>query len=79
MADSVKEKIYKLLDSIQDEQTLVQVMEDVAFYSSKEDVVDQLNKKQLNELSEAIQEADRNEVITLGDFKKELDEWKKKS
>lgn len=79
MADSVKEKIYKLLDSIQDEQTLVQVMEDVAFYSSKEDVVDQLNKKQLNELSEAIQEADRNEVITLGDFKTELDEWKKKS
>jgi hypothetical protein len=78
MSEKVKEKIYQLLETIQDEETLITLMEDVAFYSSKQDVVDRLNEVQLKELDEAIREADNNQVITLHEFKKEIGEWKKK-
>jgi hypothetical protein len=54
MAGSVKDKIYKMLDTINDEKVLAQVMEDVAFYSSRKDAVDYLNENQLKELDEAI-------------------------
>ena len=79
MIENVKEKIHKLLDTIQDEQTLAQVMEDVVFYSSKQEVTDSLNDNQLKELSEAMKEADNHQVIGWADFKNELNEWKKKS
>jgi hypothetical protein len=78
MEETVKSKIYKLIDSINDETTLVQVMEDVTFYASKKDVVDSLTSSQLAELDEAIKEADSGETIRYDDFKKELDEWRKK-
>ena len=78
MANKVKAKIHKLLDTISDEKTLTQVMEDVAFYSSKKDVADNLSENQLKELAAAMSEADKNLVIGWSDFKIELDEWKKK-
>ena len=78
MSQEVKSKIYELLDSIQDESTLMQVMEDVTFYASKKDVADNLNPAQLVELDEAIKEADLNETISWTDFKNDLDEWRKK-
>jgi peptidyl-tRNA hydrolase len=76
MAD-VKEKIHKLLNSIEDEETLNQVMEDVMFYKSQKKVVS-LKSEQAKELQEAIKEADNNEVISWNDFKKEINEWKGK-
>jgi hypothetical protein len=78
MNDTVKDRIHKLVDTIHDEKALAQVMEDVAFYSSKEDVVDSLNANQLEELEAAMKEADKNQVVTWADFKAELVEWKKK-
>ena len=78
MANTVKDKIHKLLDTIQDEGTLIQVMEDVTFYSSKGDVTDSLSENQLKELEAAMTEADNNQVIDWHDFKNELGEWKKK-
>lgn len=78
MNDTVKDRIHKLVDTIYDERALAQVMEDVAFYSSKEDVVDSLNANQLEELEAAMKEADKNQVVTWADFKAELVEWKKK-
>jgi peptidyl-tRNA hydrolase len=76
MAD-VKEKIHKLLNSIEDEETLNQVMEDVMFYKSQKKVVS-LKSEQAKELQEAIKEADNNEVISWDDFKKEINGWKGK-
>ena len=78
MSKDVKDKINKLLDEIEDEAVLNQLMEDVAFYASKKDIVDQLSPGQLKELDKAIEEADGKETITWDDFKKEMKEWKKK-
>jgi Arc/MetJ family transcription regulator len=78
MSKTVKSKIYRLLDDIEDEAVLNQVMEDVAFYATKKDIVDQLAPGQLKELDKAIEEADNKETISWDDFKKEMKEWKKK-
>ena len=78
MSKSVKSKIYQLLEGIEDEAVLNQVMEDVAFYATKKDIVDELNAKQLKELDKAIEEADNKETVCWDDFKKEMNEWKKK-
>ncbi len=78
MSEAVKSKIYQLLETIQDESTLLQVMEEGTFYASKKDVADNLNPAQLVELDEAIKEADLNETISWTDFKNDLDEWRKK-
>lgn len=78
MSKAVKTKIYQLLESIEDETILNQVMEEVAFYTTKKDTVDELSSQQLNELDKAIEEADNKETISWNDFKKEMNEWKKK-
>ncbi len=77
MSKEVKSKIYQLIDSIEDENILQIVMEDVAYYASNKDITDELNKEQLKELDEAISEADNNNTIDWEDFKKEMNEWKK--
>ena len=71
-------KIYELLESIEDETVLNQVMENVTFYTTKNDIVDELNAEQLRELDKAIEEADNKETISWDDFKKEMVEWTKK-
>ena len=78
MNKAVKAKIYQMPEGIEDESVLNQVMEEVAFYATKKDVVDELNTDQLNELDKAIAEADNKETITWDDFKKEMNEWRKK-
>lgn len=78
MSKAVKAKIYELLENINDKKVLNQVMEDVTFYATKKDIVDELSAEQLNELDKAIAEADNNEVLTWDDFKKEMNEWRKK-
>ena len=77
MSKEIKSKIYQLVDSIKDENILQMVMEDVAYYASDKDVVDELTKEQLKELDEAVSEADKNETMDWNDFKKEMSEWKK--
>jgi hypothetical protein len=78
MSKEIKSKIYKLVDAIEDEAVLNQLMEDAAFYATKKDIVDELNPAQRMELDKAIEEADKKEVITWDDFKKEINEWPKK-
>jgi hypothetical protein len=78
MSKAVKTKIYRLLEDIEDEAVLNQVMEDVAFYAIKKDIVDELNATQLKELDKAIEEADNKETIPWNDFKKEIKDRKKK-
>lgn len=71
-------KIQELVDSIEDENILSQVMENVAFYADKKDIVDELDSEQLKELDKATEEADNKETISWDDFKKEMMEWRKK-
>jgi len=78
MNKSVKEKIHKMLEDIEDETVLNQLMEDVAFYASKKDILDELNPEQLKELNKAIKEADNKETISWKEFKKEMNKWRKK-
>ena len=78
MSKAVKTKIYQLLEGIEDEAVLNQVMEDVAFYATKKDAVDELTANQLKELDKAIEEADNKETVSWSDFKKEMKEWKEK-
>lgn len=78
MSKAVKTKIYQLLEGIEDEKVLQQVMEEVSFYASKKDAVDELTANQLKELDKAIEEADKKETISWSDFKKEMKEWKQK-
>ena len=78
MNKAVKSKIYQLLEGIEDEVVLNQVMEDVAFYANKKDIVDELNTRQIAALDDAINEADNKETISWEDFKKEMNEWREK-
>ncbi len=78
MSKEVKTKIYQLLDNIEDEAVLNQLMEEVTFYSTKKDITDELTPAQLQELDQAIEEADKKETIPWNDFKKEMNEWRKK-
>lgn len=78
MKEEVRSKIYQLVDSIEDENVLQMVMEDVAYYAGKKDIIDDLDADQLKELNEAVTEADNNETIDWNDFKNEMDEWKKR-
>jgi hypothetical protein len=78
MADSTKEKIYQLLSDIEDENVLNQLMQYVYFYASRNDSVNELTPNQMQELDMAIKEADERDTINWDDFKKELNEWRKK-
>ena len=71
-------RIVELLECIEDEVVLTQVMEDVAFYASKKDIVDELDANQLNDLDKAIEEANNNETISWNAFKNEMTEWRSK-
>jgi len=78
MAEDIKFKIIKTLDTINDENVLIQVMEEVTFYASENDIIDDLSASQLNDLDEAINQANNKDVIHWNDFKKEIHEWRRK-
>lgn len=78
MGKDIKSKIVSMLDEIKDEAVLNLVMEDIAFYAGKQDTVDKLTAEQTKELDAAIKDADTNETIAWDDFKKEMNEWRKK-
>jgi hypothetical protein len=78
MSKEVKSEIHKMIDSIDDENILQMVMEDVAYYASNREVTEELTKQQLKELDESISETDKNEIMDWSDFKKEMNEWTKR-
>lgn len=78
MGKDIRSKIVHMLTEIEDEAVLNLVMEDIAFYTGKQDIVDNLTAEQTKELDAAIKEADKNEIIPWDDFKKEMNEWRKK-
>lgn len=71
-------RIIELLERIEDEVVLDQVMEDVAFYASNKDIVDELNTDQLKDLHQAIDEANNNDTNSWNAIKAEMLEWRSK-
>ena len=78
MAENIKSKIYRLLDTIEDESILQMVAEDISYYTEGKDIIDDLDADQQQELNEAIQEIDNKETIDWNDFVKEMSKWKEK-
>ncbi len=78
MDSELKSKIYELVDSLKDENVLQMVIKDVTYYADRINIIDELNEVQTKELNEAISEADNSETIDWKDFKKEINEWKKR-
>jgi len=78
MNEDVKLKIYRLIDSIEDEAVLQIVAEDIQYYTGNKDIIDDLDQEQQRELDNAVSEADNGETLSWDDFKKEMNEWKKR-
>jgi hypothetical protein len=78
MAEDIKFKIIKILDGIDEENVLMQVMEDVAFYAAENDIIDDLSASQLKGLDDALIQANNKDVIHWSDFKNEINEWRRK-
>ena len=78
MTENVKTKIHQMIDTITDDSILKMVAEDIQFYAGNTDVIDELDIKQLQELDDAISEADNKDTTTWEDFKSEMNEWKKR-
>ena len=76
----VKEELHKLIDSIEDEETLNVLNEDVVPYviekrNKEQDGEEELTKEQEEELDEAIRQADAGEVISWEELLKETKKW----
>lgn len=81
--EELKQKLYKLIDSIEDEHVLNVLNEDIVPYvienrTKEKDEEDDLTEEQLKELDEAIQEIERGETISWEELKKEMAAWRSK-
>lgn len=77
MSKDIKAEIHRLIDSIEDNTVLQIVAEDIAYYAANKDIPDDLDSMQIQELNEAIGEADNGDTIAWIDFKSTMNEWKK--
>lgn len=82
--EALKKELHELINSIDDDETLIELHEDIVPYllkknSSEEDEDDQyLTDEQLAELDEAIRQADNGEVISWEEFLNATQQWRKK-
>lgn len=76
----IKKEIHKLIDEINDEDTLNILKEEITAYSttSPKDILDELTPSQLKDLEDSIAKADRGDMLTLDEFKKSMNEWRTK-
>ena len=80
MKEEIRKEQHKLIDEIDDEESLNLLKEEATAYASGKDIMDELTPEQLKELEESIAEADRGEgLMTLEEFRKELDTLKSRS
>lgn len=75
----MKEELHQLIDSIDDEQVLNVLNEELVPYviqnSSLQTEEDDLTPEQQQELEEALAEADSGETISFEEFKASMDKW----
>ncbi len=78
-AEQLKQELHAYIDSINDEETLIMVHEDIAAYlnndSARELEENYLTEEQEKELDEAIREADAGETISWEEFKQSMARW----
>jgi predicted transcriptional regulator len=76
----MKEELHQLIDSIDDEQVLHMLNDEVVPYvlqnGLQEESEEELTPAQLKELDEAIEEAERGETISYEEFKESMDRWR---
>jgi hypothetical protein len=77
--EELKQKLYKLIDSIEDEHVLNVLNEDVVPYvienRTKEKVDDDLTEEQSKQLEEAIKEAEEGKTMSMEEFKQRMSKW----
>ena len=75
----IKKELHEYIDSIDDDETLWMVHEDVVEYLKKEKVEEneeeELTGKQIREFDKAIKEMENGEFVTMDDFKKTMGRW----
>lgn len=78
----IKKKLHEYIDSIDDEETLWMLHEDVVEYIKKEKTEQQeddyLTDEQEKELSEAIKQVDAGEFVTEEEYLKATARWRTK-
>ena len=77
MNNELKSKIYRLVDSIEDESILQMIMEEISYYAGHMEITDELNEEHQRELHKGISEADEDEIIDWDDVEKETNELKR--
>jgi hypothetical protein len=77
-ANNLKQELISYIESIEDEELLSLLKEDILFYKRKDnaDIIDDLSEEQLQELKTLIEEDDLKDTQTLEDFKKATDKWR---
>ena len=79
--EEIKKELHQLIDSIEDENTLHLLNEDVVPYiieNSTEEGEEQLTEAQEKRLDEAIKQADEGKVISLDEFYRRMATWRTK-
>lgn len=76
----LKEELYKLIDSIDDEHLLNVLKEDIVPYAiknkfGKPEKDDDLTEEQVKEFDEAVKEMEAGEYATMREFKKAMSRW----
>ncbi len=76
----IKKELHEYIDSIDDEETLMRVHEEVEAYLKKDsaDEEEELSEEDDQRLQAAIKQADAGETFPWEKLKANLEEWRKK-
>lgn len=75
--EELKKELHSLIDSIEDENILNELKEDVIPYviKGRTEEDNDLTDEQWGELQEAIKEADEGKVLDIDEFKRRMASW----
>jgi hypothetical protein len=78
--EELKKELHQLIDSIDDEETLNVLHDDVVPYlaKSKVDILDELSDEQQKDLLLSIEESERGDNYSKEEFLKILEQWRTK-
>lgn len=80
--EELKQELYKLIDSIEDEHVLNVLNEDIVPYVIKnrtketDEAGDDLTEEQLQRLDAAVRQAEEGKTITLAEFNHRMAGWR---
>jgi predicted transcriptional regulator len=74
----IKKELHEYIDSINDDETLWMVHEEVIEYFKKnavENKAEELTEVQIQEFNKIVKEMENGEFVTMDDFKKTMSKW----